>query len=204
MQGMDDLDEIARRTARLQDRLISAVAFSAAAGASALLVPAERSFMLLVAAWAAAWAVIEVIRLWDAAGDRVAALDRLVLAGSSDPRCERRRSQLRSPRVHHRLARMLRQTCQQSHRHSPGIMSLWLLDRRAVRAVEDDLEDLAEVFDHDAGHLPPEAVVRVRMLIAPQSSPLYTVTYMDAAASKRAIRDAQLMIARCRAELRNG
>ena len=40
------------------------------------------------------------------------------------------------------------------------------------------------------------------MLIAPVSSPLYTFTYMDAAASKRAVRDAQLMIARCRAEPR--
>jgi hypothetical protein len=200
---MDDLDEIARRSARLQDRLVSAVTFSAAALASALLVPAERSFMLLVAVGAVAWAVIEVTRLWVAEGDRVVALDRLVLAGSADPRCERRRSQLRSPRVHHRLARMLRQTCQQSHRRSPGTISLWLLDRRAVRAVEDDLEELAEVFDNDAGHLPPEAVVRARMLVAPRSSPLYAVTYMDAVSSKRAIRDAQLMIARCRAELRH-
>jgi hypothetical protein len=177
------------------------VTFSAAAAAAALFVPAERSFMLLVAAWAAAWAVIEVTRLWGAAGDRVAALDRLVLAGSSDPRCERRRSQLRSPRVHHRLAQTLRQTCQQAHRSGTATLSLWLLDRRAVRAVEDDLEELAEVFDNDAGHLPPEAVVRARMLVAPQSSPLYTVTYADAVASGRAIRDAQLMIARCRAEL---
>lgn len=200
---MDDLDEIARRSARLQDRLVSAVTFSAAAGAAGLFVPAERTFMLLVAAWAAAWAVIEVTRLWGAAGDRVATLDRLVLAGSSDPRCERRRSQLRSPRVHHRLAQTLRQTCQQSHHSSPGTISLWLLDRRAVQAVEDDLEELAEVFDNDAGHLPPEAVVRAHMLVAPRSSPLYTVTYMDAVSSKRAIRDAQLMIARCRAELRH-
>jgi hypothetical protein len=96
---------------------------------------------------------------------------------------------------------MLRQTCRQSHRSGQGIISLWLLDRRAVRAVEDDLEELADVFDHDAGHLPPEAVVRAHMLLAPQSSPLYTVTHMDAVSSKRAIRDAQLMIARCRAEL---
>ncbi len=78
---------------------------------------------------------------------------------------------------------------------------MWLLDRRAVRAVEDDLVELARVFDNDAGHLPPEAVVRARMLIAPRSSPLYTVTYMDAVSSTRAIREAQLMIARCRAEL---
>jgi hypothetical protein len=200
---MDDLDEIARRSVRLQDRLVSAVTFSAAAGAAALLVPAERSFMLLVAVGAAAWALIEVTRLWLAQGDRVAALDRLVLAGSSDPRCERRRSQLRSPRVHHRLARTLRRTCQHSHHSSRGALSLWLLDQRAVQAVEGDLEELAEVFDNDAGHLPPEAVVRARMLIAPRSSPLYTFTYMDAASSKRAIRDAQLMIAHCRAELRH-
>lgn len=146
---MDDLDEIARRSAQLQDRLVSAVTFSASAGAAALFVPVERSFMLLVAVGAVVWAVIEVTRLWVAAGDRVVALDRLVLAGSSDPRCQRRRSQLRSPRVHHRLARTLRQTCQQSHHSSAGIISL------------------------------------------------------DAVSSKRAIRDAQLMIARCRAELRH-
>ena len=54
MQGMDDLDEIARRSTRLQDRFVSAVTFSAAAAAAAVFVPAERSFMLLVAAWAAA------------------------------------------------------------------------------------------------------------------------------------------------------
>jgi len=39
---MDDLDEIARRFARLQDRLVSAVTLSTAAGAAALLVSAER------------------------------------------------------------------------------------------------------------------------------------------------------------------
>ncbi len=200
---MHDLDEIAGRSARLQERLVSAVTFSVAACAAALFVPAERSFMLFVAMWAAGWAVIEVMRLWGAAGDRVAALDLLVLAGSSDPRCERRRAQLRSPRIHHRIARTLRQTCQQAHRNSPGIMSLWLLDRRAVQAVEDDLEQLAEVFDDDAGRVPPEAVVRARLLVAPRSSPLYAVTCMDPVSSKRAIRDAQLMIARCRAELRD-
>jgi len=199
---MDNLDEIARRSARLQERFVSAVTFSGAAATSALLVPAERSFMLLVAVGAVAWAAIEVIRLWLVGGDRVAALDRLVLAGSSDPRCEQRRSQLRSPLVHHRLAQMLRQTCQQSHRETTGTISLWLLNRRAVHAVEDDLEDLAEVFDKDAGRLSPEAVVRARMLIAPRSSPLYAVTYMDAVSSTRAVRDAQLMIAHCRAELR--
>ena len=199
---MDDLDEIARRSARHQERLVSAVAFSAAAGAAALLVPADRSFMLLVAVGAMVWAAFEVARLGVAGGDRVAALDRLVLAGSSDPRCEQRRLQLRSPRVHHCLAQMLRQACRQSHRDTPGTLSLWLLDRRAVQAVEDDLEELAEVFDKDAGHLPPEAVVRARMLIVPRPSPLYTVTYLDTISSQRAVRDAQLMIARCRAELR--
>ena len=45
--------------------------------------------MLLVVVGAAAWAVMEVARLCFAEVDRVAALDRLVLAGSSDPRCER-------------------------------------------------------------------------------------------------------------------
>ena len=79
---------------------------------------------------------------------------------------------------------------------------MWLLDWRAVQAVEDDLEELAEIFDRDAGHLPPEAVVRARMLLAPRSSPLYTATYLDAVSSKRAVRDARLMIARCRADLR--
>ncbi len=196
---MNELDAIARRIARLQERLASAFVFAACAAAAALLIPAERRLMLWVAAGAAGWTAVELLRLGMADGDRVETLDALVLSGSRDPRCERRRAELRSRRAQQRVARMLRQTCAQAHDRTPSA-GWWILDRHAVRAVEADLRDLAAAFDRDAGHIPPEAVVRTRMLIASPASPLCAAGVADAAGA-RAIADAEAMIARCRAEL---
>ncbi len=196
--AVNDLDAITRRIARLQERLASAVVFAAGACAAALLIPAERGLMLRVAVGAAGWAAIELFRLGLADGDRIEALDALVLAGSRDPRCERRRAELRSRRAQQRMARMLRQTCAQAHDRTPSA-GWWILDRRAVRAVEADLRDLAAAFDRDAGQIAPEAVVRTRMLLVSPASPLCAVGVADA--TETAITDAEAMIARCRAEL---
>ncbi len=198
MDTVTELDAIARRIARLQERLASAVVLAACAAAAALLIPAERDLMLWVAAGAAGWTAIELLRLGIADGDRVETLDALVLAGSHDPRCERRRAELRSRRAQLRVARMLRETCAQAYDRSPSA-GWWVLDRRAVRAVEADLRDLAAAFDRDAGRIPPEAVVRTRMLIVSPASPLRAVGV--AAAEARPVTDAEAMIARCRAEL---
>jgi hypothetical protein len=195
---MNELDALTRRIARLQERLASAVVFAAGAAAAALLIPAERGLMAWVAAGAAGWAAIELFRLATADGDRVETLDALVLAGSRDPRCERRRAELRSRRAQQRVARMLRETCARAHERTPSA-GWWILDRRAVRAVEADLRDLAAAFDRDAGHIPPEAVVRTRMLLVSPASPLYAGAVADA--DEGAISDAEAMIARCRAEL---
>jgi hypothetical protein len=194
-----ELDAIAHRIARLQERLASAIVLAAAAAAAALLIPAERGLMLWVAVGAAGWTAIELLRLGMADGDRIEALDALVLSGSRDPRCERRRAELRSRRAQRRVARLLRETCAQAHDSSPSA-GWWILDRHAVRAVEADLRDLAATFDRDAGLIPPEAVVRTRMLIVSPASPLCAVGVAHAAEA-RAIADAEAMIARCRAEL---
>ena len=93
---MSALDEIGRRVAQLQERLVSAVVFAAAAAAAALVVPPERRFMVCVCLGAAGWAMIECFRLHVAGDDERETLDQLILVGSCDPRCERRRAQLRS------------------------------------------------------------------------------------------------------------
>ncbi len=196
---MSELDEIARRTARLQERLVSAVVFLVGAGASALVVPAEPRFMPWVALWAAGWVAIELTRLRLASDDRLEALDRMILTGSHDPRCDRRRAQLRSPRVQRGLARTLRQTCAESENFHPVIG--WLLDWGTVRAVEDDLRELADVLDHDAGHAAPEGVLRTRMLLASPTSPLCAAR-ASADSRRRSVSEAERMIARCRADLR--
>jgi hypothetical protein len=195
---MSALDEIGRRVAQLQERLVSAVVFAAAAAGAALVVPPERRYMVCVCLGAAGWAMIECFRLHVAGDDERETLDQLILAGSCDPRCERRRAQLRSAAVQHNLARMLRQTCVRAH--TGGAATDWLLDWRTVQAVEDDLRQLAAVFDRDAGSVPPEAVVRIRMLIGSPASPL-CVARASADSRRRAIRSAQTMIARCRADL---
>jgi len=125
-------------------------------------------------------------------------LDRLVLAGSCDPRCEQRRAYLESARLHHRLARMLRQTCEQARYRTPS--AVWMVDHQIVRAVEHDLRELATVFDTAAGHLPPTAVALVRLLVASHSSPLYQL-HPTAESERRAIQTTQRILARCHAEL---
>ena len=195
---MEGLDAIDRRAASVRDRLVSACAFLAAAGAAAAAIPQLRAYFGLVALGAAGWAAVEGVRVRLAAFDRESTLDQLVLAGSQDPRCERRRRDLRSAQLQYRLARILRDTCEQSHCSAPG--ALWFLDRQAVHAVEHDLRELARVFDHDAGHLPPAAVAGVHLLLSPRLSPLFEA-HPDAASERRAIEAVERLISRCRAEL---
>ena len=195
---MHDLDMIEREVRRRQERLVSAVAFAASAAAACVTVSEFSTYFLLVSLGAAGWMLVEVTRLRLAEFERESVLDELVLAGSCDPRCERRRADLRSPRLHHRLARMLREICEQSRFAATG--AVWFVDDGAVRAVEHDLRALAAVFDDDAGHLPPAAVALVRYLLASRFSPLYQV-HPDAAAERQAIQTTQRIIARCQAEL---
>jgi hypothetical protein len=157
-----------------------------------------RAYFVLVSVGAAGWAVIAGARLRVASRDREATLDRLVPAGSCDPRCERRRAYLESAQLHHRLARMLRQTCEQARYRTPSAM--WMVDHQIVHAVEHDLRELATVFDTAAGHLPPTAVALVRLLVASPSSPLYEL-HPTAESERRAIQTTQRILDRCRAEL---
>jgi hypothetical protein len=141
--------------------------------------------------------LIESVRLQFTAFDRESALNQLVLAGSRDPRCESRRADLRSAQFHHSLARTLRETCEQSHGATQGV---GFVDRRAVRAVEADLRDLAAVFDNDAGRLPPTAAALVDLLLSPRESPLFGV-HPDSTSERHAVQTVQRIIARCRSEL---
>ena len=195
---MSDLDRIDRRAEWLRDRLVSACALTLAAGVAGTAVPEVRAYFALVALGAVGWALLEVSRLRLTAFDRESALDQLVLAGSCDPRCERRRADLGSAQLQYRLAQILRETCEQSHSCAPG--ALWFLDRRAVHAVEHDLRELARVFDRGAGHLPPAAVASVHLLLSPRLSPLFGA-HADPASERRAIETVELIISRCRAEL---
>jgi hypothetical protein len=195
---MHDLNTIEREVGRRQERLVSALAFTASAGAAAALAPELGTYFVLVSLGAVGWMLVEWARLRLAELERESALDELVLSGSWDPRCERRRADLGSPRLHHRLARMLRETCEQSRFAAPS--AAWFVDHGAVRAVEHDLRALAAVFDDDAGHLPPAAVALVHYLLASRFSPLYQMQ-RDAAAERQAIETTERIIARCRAEL---
>jgi hypothetical protein len=195
---MDDLDIMNDQVERLRDRVVSAAVFVASAASASLVVSDLRQYFVLVSVGAAVWLLVEGIRLRSARSDRDAALDQLVLTGSRDPRCERRRLVLGSPQLHHRLAGMLRQTCDQAHCYTPG--ALWLVDRQAVHAVEHDLRELARVFDRDAGRLPPAAVALVRYLLWSRLSPLYDV-HLDPQSKRRAVQATQRIVARCRAEL---
>jgi hypothetical protein len=196
---MNDLDAIERRVEWLRDRLVSALAFTIAAAVASVLVSESRAFFVLVSMGACGWVWLESTRLRLAVFDLRSALDELVLAGSRDPRCERRRLDLRSARLQHRLARMLRQTCEQARCYAPS-GALWGVDRQAVHAVERDLRELATVFEAGAGHLPPPAVALVHLLLASRFSPLYEV-HPDTASERRAIQTTQRIIARCHAEL---
>ncbi|HSD04041.1 MAG TPA: hypothetical protein VLB81_16815 [Gaiellales bacterium] len=195
---MHDLDTIERGVRRRQERLVSAVAFTASAAAAGVVVSELGTYFVLVSLGAAGWTLFEGARLRLAEFERESVLDELVLAGSWDPRCERRRADLGSPRLHHRLARMLRETCEQSRFATSS--AVWFVDHGAVRAVEHDLRALAAVFDDDAGHLPPAAVALVHYLLASRFSPLHQVN-PDPAAERQAIQTTQRIIARCRAEL---
>jgi hypothetical protein len=195
---MGDLDRIDGRMEWLRERVVSAVSFLVASTVASILVSELRAYFVLVSLGAAGWALTAGARLRSASRDREAMLDRLVLAGSCDPRCERRRAYLGSAQLHHRLARMLRQTCEHARYRTPSAM--WMVDHQIVHAVERDLRELATVFDTAAGHLPPTAVALVRLLVASPSSPLYQL-HPTAESERRAIQTTERILARCRAEL---
>jgi len=195
---MGDLDRIDGRMEWLRERVVSAVSFLVASTVASIVVSELRAYFVLVSLGAAGWALIAGARLRAASRDREAMLDRLVLAGSCDPRCERRRAYLGSAQLHHRLARMLRQTCEHARYRTPSAM--WMVDHQIVHAVERDLRELATVFDTAAGHLPPTAVALVRLLVASPSSPLYQL-HPTAESERRAIQTTERILARCRAEL---
>jgi len=195
---MGALDTIDRRMEWLRERVVSAVSFLVASTVASIVVPELRAYFVLVSLGAAGWALIAGARLRATSRDREAMLDRLVLAGSCDPRCERRRAYLESAQLHHRLARMLRQTCEQARYRTPSAMRM--VDHQIVHAVEHDLRELATVFDTAAGHLPPTAVALVRLLVASPSSPLYEL-HPTAESERRAIQTTQRILARCHAEL---
>jgi hypothetical protein len=195
---MGALDTIDRRIEWLRERVVSAVSFLVASTVASVVVSELRAYFVLVSLGAAGWALIAGARLRVSSRDREALLDRLVLAGSCDPRCERRRAYLESAQLHHRLARMLRQTCEHARYSTPSAM--WMVDHQIVHAVEPDLRELAKVFDSAAGHLPPAAVALVRLLVASPSSPLYQL-HPNAESERRAIQTTQRILARCRAEL---
>jgi hypothetical protein len=194
---MDDLDAIERHLNRLRERLVSALTLVVAAGVASIAIPELRAYFALVSLGAGGWVLIESVRLQFAAFDRESALNQLVLAGSRDPRCESRRADLRSAQFHHSLARTLRETCEQSHGATQGV---GFVDRRAVRAVEADLRELAAVFDNDAGRLPPTAAALVDLLLSPRESPLFGV-HPDSTSERHAVQTVQRIIARCRIEL---
>lgn len=195
---MEDLNAIDRHVERLRERLVSALAFAASSAIAALLVPALREYLALVSAGGAGWAAIEIGRLMIAATDRRSAIDQMVLAGSRDPRCLGRRAELRTARSQHEVARMLREACAQAHSRSPAGVSV--VDRHTVRAVEHDLQELAALIDHDAGHLSPEAAIRALRLVSSPGSPLYE-THPDEASERRAIEATERMIDECRDEI---
>jgi hypothetical protein len=68
--------------------------------------------------------------------------------------------------------------------------------------VEHELQELAATVEEDAGRVPAEAIVRLRLLIASPESPLLA-PHLDADARRRSIEDAERLIARCRADLKD-
>jgi len=195
---MSELDRIDARTQELKERLVSALAFAATSTAAALAISIWQGYLWLVSGGAVAWAVLELVRLMFAEDDRRRAVDRLLLAGSHDARCARRRSELASARTQHDVARKLRDVCSQAHAPTP--LAFRVVDPKTVHAVEKELQELAATVDADAGHVPAEAIVRLRQLISPPESPLLA-PHLDADAKRRSIEDAERLIARCRADL---
>jgi hypothetical protein len=196
---MSELDRIDARTDDLKQRLVTSVAFAGASAAAALVVGVWDGYLWLVSSGAAGWAALELGRITLANDDRRRAVDGLVLAGSHDARCEARRSELASPRTQHAVADGLRNVCVQAHTATPRAFRV--VDPQTVRAVEPDLQELAATVDGDAGHIPPEAIVRLRLLIASPESPLLA-PHLDMDAKRRSIADAERLIARCRADIR--
>lgn len=195
---MTQLDRIDAGIEHRKERLVSAIAFASASAAAALAVAAWQDYLVYVSLGAVAWAVLELARLSLLEDDRRQAVDRLVLAGSSDARCARRRRELASARAQHDVARRLREMCRQSHARTP--LAFRVIDAETVHAVEEELQELAETLDVDAGRIPAEAIVRLRQLIASPESPLLT-PHLDAEAKRHSIEDAERLIARCRADL---
>lgn len=193
-----DLDQIDARSEQLKERLVSATAFAGASTVAALTVRGWRGYFWFVAVGAAAWAVTELVRRMLVDDDRRQAVDRLVLAGSRDARCARRRCELASARTQHDIARRLRRMCDQSHARTP--LAFRVVDAETVQAVEPELQELAEALDADAGRIPAETIIRLRQLIASPESPLLT-PHPDADAKRRSIEDAERLIARCRTNL---
>ncbi len=195
---MSELDRIDGRIEHLTQRLVAAVAFAGASAAAALVVGAWGDYLWLVSGGAAGWAALELGRMMLANDDRRRAVDRLVLAGSHDARCARRRVDLASTRTQHAVAEGLRDVCVQAHTASP--IAFRVVDPQTVRAVEHELQELAASVDEDAGHVPAEAIVRLRLLMSSPESPLLA-PHLDADAKRRSIEDAERLIARCRADM---
>jgi hypothetical protein len=195
---MSELDRIDARTEHLKERLVSAMAFAGASALAALAAGAWHSYLWLVSCGALGWAVLEFVRLTFAVDDRRQAVDRLVLAGSRDARCARRRRELASARTQHAVAKSLRNVCIQADARTP--VAFRVVDPQTVHAVERELQELAATLDADAGHVPAEAVVRLRQLISSPESPLLA-PHLDAGAKLRSIEDAERLIARCRADM---
>ena len=116
---MSELDRIDGRIEHLEQRLVTAVAFTGASAAAALLVGAWKEYLWLVSGGAAGWAALELGRIMFASDDRRRAVDRLVLAGSRDARCARRLNELASARTQHAVADGLRDVCLQAHAPTP-------------------------------------------------------------------------------------
>jgi hypothetical protein len=103
--------------------------------------------------------VLELIRLMFANDDRRRTVDRLVLVGSHDAHCERRRRELASAPTQHPVAQGLRRVCDQAHAPTP--VACRVVNSQTVRAVEDELQQLAATVDEDAGHIPAAAILRL-------------------------------------------
>jgi hypothetical protein len=199
-RDMSELDRIDAQIEHLEQRLATAAGFAGASAATALVAGAWTDYFWLVFCGAAGWAALGLGRLALAADDRRRAVDRLVLAGSHDDRCARRRIELASARRQNAVAEGLRDVCMQAHAPTP--IAFRVVDPHTVRAVEHELQELAATVEEDAGRVPAEAIVRLRLLIASPESPLLA-PHLDADARRRSIEDAERLIARCRADLKD-
>jgi hypothetical protein len=118
-RDMSELDRIDAHIEHLEQRLATAAGFASASAATALVAGAWTDYFWLVFCGAAGWAALGLGRLALAADDRRRAVDRLVLAGSHDDRCARRRIELASARRQNAVAEGLRDVCMQAHAPTP-------------------------------------------------------------------------------------